>query len=81
MGNSAVGFYGQYTSTLDDKGRCSLPARLRSIKGPNGKALLEGDIVLTKGLEGCLSLYAANEWEDIQARFAGLNFTQKDFRF
>ena len=76
-----TGFYGQFETTLDDKGRLALPAKLRAVKSEDGSAMLDGEIYLTKGLEGCLSLYPEPEWEEIQKRFASLNFTQRDFRF
>jgi MraZ protein len=66
---------------MDDKGRFALPARLRHVKGPSGKALLSGNLILTKGLEGCLSLYPESEWAEIQNRLSTLNFTQRDFRY
>ena len=76
-----TGFYGQYQTTLDEKGRFSLPAKLRSVKDSSGKPLLDGEVILTKGLEGCLSLYPEGEWTEIQNRLSSLNFTQKDFRY
>jgi MraZ protein len=76
-----TGFYGQYQTTLDGKGRFALPAKLRSVRGPADEPLLDGDLVLTKGLEGCLSLYPEIEWDEIQQRLSSLNFTQRDFRF
>lgn len=66
---------------MDEKGRFALPAKLRAVVGPSQKNLLEGDLILTKGLEGCLSIYPENEWEEIQRRLSSLSFTQKDFRF
>ncbi len=75
-----TGFYGQYNTTLDDKGRFALPARLRAVKGPSDELLLSGNIILTKGLEGCLSLYPEIEWEDIQRRMASRSFTQTAYR-
>lgn len=75
------GFYGQYQTTMDDKGRFALPAKLRSVVDDSKKVILEGDLVLTKGLEGCLSLYPQKEWDNIQNRLSSLNFTKKDFRF
>jgi MraZ protein len=74
------GFLGRYQTTLDSKGRLALPAKLRSVADDSGKPLLEKDLVLTKGLEGCLALYAPLEWAEIQKRFSSLNFTQRDFR-
>ncbi len=75
------GFYGQFETTMDSKGRFALPAKLRSIADDDGKPLLNGQIVLTKGLEGCLSLYPDAEWQQIQDRLSSLSFTQKDFRY
>jgi len=76
-----TGFYGKYQTTLDDKGRFALPAKLRAVTDAKKKPILDGDLILTKGLEGCLSLYPSREWERIQERLSSLNFTQKDFRF
>ncbi|MEW5994050.1 MAG: division/cell wall cluster transcriptional repressor MraZ [Candidatus Zixiibacteriota bacterium] len=75
------GFYGQYRTTLDDKGRVALPAKLRAVIGPAKKPLLEGSLILTKGLEGCLSLFPEPEWESIQSRLSTLPFTKRDFRY
>ena len=76
-----TGFYGQYQTTLDDKGRFAVPAKFRQVVGPDKKPLLDGNVILTKGLEGCLSLYPEAEWEQIQARLSGLSFTQRDYRY
>lgn len=76
------GFYGQFQTTMDSKGRFALPAKLRSVRAPaSKKLLLDGNLLITKGLEGCLSLYDESQWKEIQQRFASLAFTQKDFRF
>ena len=76
-----TGFYGQFQTTLDDKGRFALPVRLRSVKGLDQEPLLDGNLVLTKGMEGCLSLYPESEWAEIQNRLASLSFTQKNYRY
>ncbi len=65
---------------MDKKGRFALPAKLRSVVGEAEKPLLEGDLTITKGLEGCLSLYPKAEWENIKSRLSSLNFTKKDSR-
>lgn len=75
------GLLGQYHTTMDDKGRFALPAKLRSFIGPNKKPLLDGELIITKGLEGCLSLFPQSEWAVIQQRLSSLNFTKRDFRF
>ena len=76
---SVDGFYGRYDVLMDEKGRISLPARLRpsSIEGAG-----EPDsFILTKGLDGCLALYPRKHWEQIQQRLDSLSFTRKDFRY
>ncbi|MBU0983330.1 MAG: division/cell wall cluster transcriptional repressor MraZ [candidate division Zixibacteria bacterium] len=75
-----TGFYGQYTTSMDAKGRCILPAKMRSVADDSGNLLLDGEIVLTKGLEGCLAVYPEPEWAAIQERLSSLNFTDKPFR-
>lgn len=76
-----TGFYGQYQTTLDDKGRFALPAKLRHVTGPDGAPILDGTIILNRGLEGCLSIYPENEWSAIQNRLSSLDFTNQDFRY
>lgn len=75
-----TGFFGQYTTTMDDKGRCILPAKLRAAVDDAGTPLLSGNIFLTKGLEGCLAVYPESEWNSIQQRLSSLEFTDKSFR-
>ncbi len=53
-----VGIWGQFNITIDDKGRMSLPAKIRG-KIQNDK------LILTKGTEKCLWLYLPEEWERV----------------
>jgi MraZ protein len=46
---------GEFRNTLDDKGRVSLPIRLRN-------ALAGSLLILTQGLDECLWLYPPDEW-------------------
>ncbi|RKX26565.1 MAG: division/cell wall cluster transcriptional repressor MraZ, partial [Candidatus Zixiibacteriota bacterium] len=75
-----TGFFGRYTTTIDEKGRCILPAKLRAVTDDSGNPMLEGGIFLTKGLEGCLSVYPQSEWVAIQQRLSTLDFTDKPYR-
>jgi transcriptional regulator MraZ len=75
------GFYGQYQTTMDAKGRFALPAKLRNVNDLDGVPFVEGNLVLTKGLEGCLSLYPEAEWKDMQSKLNTLSFTQKNYRY
>lgn len=75
-----TGFFGRYTTTMDEKGRFIMPAKLRAVTDDSRKSLLAEDIVLTKGLEGCLAVYPETEWNAIQKRMSTLEFTDKAFR-
>ncbi len=55
---------GEYSHTLDAKGRLFIPARLREELGEHA--------ILTKGLDGCLFLYSAEEWEKLEREIAAL---------
>lgn len=49
---------GEYFNTLDEKGRISFPAKIRSV--------LEGNsLVVTKSLDKCLWLFSSEDWEKI----------------
>ena len=52
---------GEYNNTLDDKGRVTFPAKLRS-------AINQNVLMITKGSGRCLWLFTANEWEIFQAK-------------
>ena len=49
---------GEYRITLDDKGRLSLPARLRN-------ALADSSLFLTQGMDDCLWLYPSDAWKNM----------------
>lgn len=50
-----IGFTGEYTHTLDAKGRLAIPARYRS--------RFEQGLVITPGVEACLYVYPMEAWE------------------
>ena len=45
---------GEYNHTIDAKGRLIIPSRFRELLGE--------EFVLTRGLDGCLSIYPMDEW-------------------
>jgi MraZ protein len=52
-------FGGEFGVTIEDTGRIALPKRIRDV--------LDNDkIVITKGLDTCLWLYATQEWEKLE---------------
>jgi len=84
MDVNLLGFCGTFNCVIDDKGRLSIPSKIRpgdedssKKKGiPPGEAM-----ILTQGLDGCLSLYPEDEWVKIQKRLETQSFTQRDFRY
>jgi MraZ protein len=52
---------GEYKNTLDEKGRLSLPARMRG-------ELSETGLVLTRGVDNCLWLFPAQQWADFSQK-------------
>ncbi len=63
---------GEYTHTLDEKKRLSLPVRFRSELGKK--------LVVTRGLEGCLFVYSQKEWNAISKRLGELGMGQASMR-
>jgi transcriptional regulator MraZ len=71
-GDSEQVFLGEYTHTLDDKGRLTLPARWR-------EELSDG-VVITRGLDPCLLIIPASRFEDIARTMDQLGFNKLDAR-
>ncbi len=63
---------GEYTHTVDEKKRISLPSKFRKEVGKK--------IVVTHGLDNCLFLYQTKEWEKISEKLASLGMGQSDTR-
>ncbi|MBQ8192937.1 MAG: division/cell wall cluster transcriptional repressor MraZ [Bacilli bacterium] len=63
---------GEYHHNIDDKGRLIIPSKFREDIGDK--------FVATRGLDGCLFVYAMNEWEKIISKLKELPFTKKDAR-
>jgi len=65
-------FIGEYQHNLDDKGRLAIPAKFR-VKLAKGA-------VVTKGLDNCLFLYTADEWEKLATKLATLPISKANTR-
>ena len=65
-------FIGEYHHTIDDKGRTSIPAKFRG-------GLASGCVV-TRGLDKCLWIYPADEWQNFAEKISELPITQKKAR-
>lgn len=63
---------GEYTHTIDDKNRISLPSKFRKVIGKK--------VIATYGLEGCLSLYPTGEWNKISEEMDKMDSFRADTR-
>lgn len=59
---------GEYLHTIDVKSRVFVPAKLRESLGET--------FVLSRGLDGCLSLYHLDEWQKFSEKLAALPNSQ-----
>jgi len=65
-------FIGEYAYTIDDKGRISTPSKYRA-------QLAEG-VVVTRGLDSCLFMYAKKDWDAIAEKLGNMPTTDKAAR-
>lgn len=65
-------FMGEYSHSIDTKGRLIIPAKFRELLGE--------EFVLTKGLDGCLSIYPMEEWKAFEEKLKALPLTNKNAR-
>ena len=65
-------FIGEYYNNLDAKGRIIIPAKFRDE--------LNGTFILTRGLDGCLTIYSTEKWEKIFEEINKLPETKKATR-
>lgn len=65
-------FMGEYLHTIDGKGRLIVPAKFREALGEK--------FIATKGLDHCLFVYPAEEWQALEEKLRALPFTQPDVR-
>ncbi len=65
-------FMGEYNHTVDAKGRVIIPAKFREALGDA--------FVVTKGLDGCLFVFAMDEWSSFEEKLRTLPIANKDAR-
>ena len=63
---------GEYEHSIDTKGRIAMPAKLREGLGCK--------FIITKGLDGCLFVYAMDEWQRVEQKLASLPMSRKTAR-
>jgi MraZ protein len=67
-------FRGQFTYSIDSKGRIAIPAKLRK----HISAEANETFVMTRGLSNCIDLYPLDEWQKIEQALLNLNSFQPD---
>lgn len=65
-------FMGEYNHTIDAKGRLIIPSKFREVLGE--------EFVVSKGLDGCLFVYANEDWEAFEQKITTLPLTNKNTR-
>lgn len=65
-------FMGKYNHTIDPKGRLSIPSKYREILGD--------EFVVSKGMDGCLFVYANEEWKAFESKLASLPLINQEAR-
>lgn len=65
-------FIGEYSHTIDEKGRLAIPAKMRA-------KLMDGAVV-TRGIDSCLFVYTKEEWEKLAQKLAALPLTDSRAR-
>ncbi len=65
-------FIGEYAHNIDKKGRIIIPANFREI--------FNHELVVSKGLDGCLSVYTIAQWQTLMEQIAKLPNTKKETR-
>ncbi len=65
-------FIGQYQHNLDTKNRLIIPVKFREGLGDS--------FVVTKGLDGCLTIYTLSDWEKMLEKLSQIPATKKEAR-
>ncbi|WP_297237023.1 division/cell wall cluster transcriptional repressor MraZ [uncultured Faecalicoccus sp.] len=65
-------FMGEYAHNIDRKGRLIMPAKFREELGEH--------VVVNRGLDGCLYVYTADQWDVVYQKLSKLPSTNKDAR-
>ena len=69
-------FYGEFSHSIDRKGRLILPAKFRESCKECG---LER-FFLTRGLDKCIFMFGEDEWRTQEQKFKAMSFTKQESR-
>ncbi len=65
-------FIGEFTHTLDDKKRLSLPSKFKKELGKK--------VIITHGLDNCLFMFTLSQWGKIAEQLGNMSFGNADSR-
>ena len=65
-------FMSEYNHTVDAKGRLIIPSKYRELLGE--------EFVVTKGMDGCLFVYANDDWNAFEQKLTSLPLINKEAR-
>lgn len=65
-------FMSEYNHTVDAKGRLIIPSKFRELLGE--------EFVVTKGMDGCLFVYANDDWTAFEQKLTSLPLINKEAR-
>ena len=63
-------FMSEYNHTVDAKGRLIIPSKFREILGD--------EFVISKGMDGCLFVYANDDWKAFEEKLTSLPLINKE---
>ena len=65
-------FMSEYNHTIDAKGRLIIPSKFREVLGE--------EFVVSKGMDGCLFVYANDDWNEFEQKLTSLPLINKEAR-
>jgi len=69
-------FIGEYSYSLDSKGRINMPAKFRQVLSKDNK----NTFVITRGMDACAWVYPLNQWFEIEKSLRSLSSLSKIHR-
>ncbi len=68
----STAFRGEYSHSIDAKGRLIIPAKFRELLGDS--------FVVTRGFDGCLFVFAQEGWDEFEAKLRALPMDKPEVR-
>lgn len=65
-------FIGEYSHSIDTKGRIAIPAKFRQ--------QLSGSAIITRGFDSCLFVFTSEQWQKLAEKINSLPMTQANSR-